>query len=42
MLYSRAGSTAEADFLRDIADGVYELVQVTATDAMRAAGLVEQ
>jgi predicted nucleic acid-binding protein len=27
MLYSRAGSRAEAGFLRDVADGVYELVQ---------------
>jgi predicted nucleic acid-binding protein len=42
MLYSRAGSRAEADFLRDIADGVYELVQVTAADASRAADLIEQ
>lgn len=42
MLHSRAGSRAEAAFLRDIADGVYELVQVTAADAMRAADLVEQ
>jgi uncharacterized protein len=42
MLHSRAGSKAEAGFLRDVADGVYELVQVTAADAMRAADLVEQ
>jgi uncharacterized protein len=42
MLYSRAGSGAEAGFLRDVADGVYELVQVTAADAGRAADLVEQ
>lgn len=42
MLYSRAGTKAEADFLRDVADGVYELVQVTTTDASRAANLVEQ
>jgi hypothetical protein len=42
MLHSRAGSRAEADFLRDIADGVYELVQVTAADALRAASLVER
>ena len=42
MLYSRAGSRAEAGFLRDVADGVYELVQVTAADASRAADLVEQ
>jgi predicted nucleic acid-binding protein len=42
MLHSRAGSKAEADFLRDVADGVYELAQVTAADATRAADLVEQ
>jgi predicted nucleic acid-binding protein len=42
MLHSRAGSKAEADFLRDVADGVYEMVQVTAADAARAADLVEQ
>jgi uncharacterized protein len=42
MLYSRAGSKAEAGFLRDVADGLYELVQVTAADAVRAADLVEQ
>lgn len=41
-LYSRAGSRAEADFLRDVADSVYELVQVTAADASRAADLTEQ
>jgi hypothetical protein len=28
MLFSRAGAKAEADFLRDVADGVYELVSV--------------
>jgi uncharacterized protein len=42
MLQSRAGAKAEADFLRDVADGLYELVQITAADAMRAADLVEQ
>jgi uncharacterized protein len=42
MLWSRAGSKAEADFLRDVADGVYELVPLTAADALRAAELVEQ
>jgi predicted nucleic acid-binding protein len=42
MLYSRASSGAEAGFLRDVADGVYELVQVTAADAVRAADLVER
>jgi hypothetical protein len=28
LLYSRAGSRAEAGFLRDVADGAYELVQI--------------
>lgn len=42
MLHSRAGSTAEASFLRDVAEGLYELVQVTAADAVRAADLIEQ
>lgn len=42
MLHARAGSRAEAGFLRDVADGLYELVQVTAADAIRAADLVEQ
>jgi uncharacterized protein len=42
MLQSRAGAKAEAGFLRDVADGVYELVQVTAADVKRAADLVEQ
>ncbi len=42
MLQCRAGSKAEADFLRDVADGLYELVQITAADATRAADLVEQ
>jgi predicted nucleic acid-binding protein len=41
-LSSRAGATAEADFLRDVADGIYELVPVTSTDARRAATLVER
>jgi len=42
MLHARAGSRAEAGFLRDVADGLYELVQVTAADAARAADLIEQ
>lgn len=42
MLGSRAGSKAEAGFLRDVADGLYELVQVTGADVARAADLVEQ
>lgn len=33
---------AEADFLRDVADGVYELVPVTSSEVSRAADLVEQ
>ncbi|MFD8564021.1 type II toxin-antitoxin system VapC family toxin [Streptosporangium canum] len=42
MLSSRAGAKAEADFLRDVADGVYELVSVASTELNRAADLVEQ
>ncbi|WP_261560461.1 type II toxin-antitoxin system VapC family toxin [Frankia tisae] len=42
MLSSRSGAKAEADFLRDVADGVYELVPVTPADAYRAAILVER
>ena len=42
MLYSRAGIKAEADFLRDVADDVYQLVAVTPADAARAADLVEK
>lgn len=42
MLYSRAGAQAEADFLRDIADGIYDLVHVNNADIVRAAELVEQ
>ncbi|WP_455351164.1 type II toxin-antitoxin system VapC family toxin [Streptomyces sp. SYSU K217416] len=41
MLASRAGAKAEADFLRDVADGVYELVAVTPPEINRAAELVE-
>ncbi|WP_406312137.1 hypothetical protein OHA77_26280 [Streptosporangium sp. NBC_01639] len=41
MLSSRAGAKAEADFLRDVADGVYELVSVTSTELNRAADLVD-
>lgn len=33
---------AEADFLRDVADGVYDLVPVTSSEAARAADLVER
>lgn len=42
MLSSRAGVKAEADFLRDVADGVYDLVPVTSSEAARAADLVER
>lgn len=42
MLHSRAGSQAEAGFLRDVADGLDEVVQVTAADVVRAADLVER
>ncbi|HET6213817.1 MAG TPA: PIN domain-containing protein [Micromonosporaceae bacterium] len=42
MLASRAGAQAEADFLRDVADGVYELVAVNAADVRRAADLVQR
>ena len=41
MLQSQTGLKAEAEFLRDVADGPYELVQTTA-DATRAADLVQQ
>jgi uncharacterized protein len=41
MLGSRAGSHAEADFLRDIADGLYLLESLARTDVARAAELVE-
>jgi predicted nucleic acid-binding protein len=42
MLSSRAGAKAEADFLRDVADGVYELMTATPSEVNRAADLVEQ
>jgi predicted nucleic acid-binding protein len=42
MLFSRAGAKAEADFLRDVADSVYELMTVTPSEVNRAADLVEQ
>src|SRR5262249_35920033 len=42
MLYSRADTKAEADFLRDVADDVYQLVAITPADAARAADLVEK
>lgn len=42
MLGSRAGPQAEADFLRDVADGVYTVESMLLTDVARAAGLVEK
>jgi hypothetical protein len=42
MLASRAGVQAEVGFLRDVADGVYDLVAVVQADVSRAAQLVER
>ena len=42
MLSTRAGAKAEADFLRDVADGIYELASVTPSEVNRVASLVEQ
>lgn len=42
MLGSRAGPQAEADFLRDIADGIYTVESMYRTDIERAAHLVEK
>jgi len=42
MLGSRAGAAAEADFLRDVADGVYTLESMLHVDIVRAAELVER
>ncbi|UNX56122.1 PIN domain-containing protein [Georgenia sp. TF02-10] len=42
MLASRAGTSAEAAFLRDVADGVYRMIAVNDVDARRAADLVER
>jgi uncharacterized protein len=41
LLGSRAGARAEADFLRDVADGVYTLESMHREDIVRAADLVE-
>ncbi|MDX3658651.1 PIN domain-containing protein [Streptomyces sp. ID05-26A] len=41
MLGTRAGSKAEAGFLRDVADGAYELKSFKAADFNRVADLVE-
>jgi len=40
MLALRGGHQAEADFLEDVADGVYDLVPFAKEDARRAAELV--
>ncbi|WP_157617330.1 type II toxin-antitoxin system VapC family toxin [Saccharomonospora marina] len=41
MLGSRGGAAAEADFLRDIADGLYVVESMILTDIARAADLVD-
>lgn len=42
MLGSRAGAKVESGFLRDVAEGVYQVEPVTEADAHRAADLVEK
>jgi uncharacterized protein len=42
MLGSRAGARAEADFLRDVADGLYVVESMALIDLARAADLVEK
>ena len=42
MLGTRAGARAEADFLRDVADGVYVIESMLRADIGRAAVLVEE
>ena len=42
MLSTRAGAQAEANFLRDVADGIYQLISLDRDDLRRAADLVEQ
>lgn len=42
MLASHAGVQAEVGFLRDVADGVYDLVSVVQADVSRTAQLVER
>lgn len=42
MLGSRGGAGAEADFLRDVADGLYVVESMIPTDIARAADLVEK
>jgi uncharacterized protein len=41
MLATRAGAQVEADFLRDVADGLYVLKSLTSADLRRVAELVE-
>lgn len=42
MLGSRAGASAEADFLRDVAHGLYTVESMMLADIARAADLVEK
>lgn len=42
MLSTRAGARAEANFLRDVADGTYQLISSDKDDLRRTADLVEQ
>jgi predicted nucleic acid-binding protein len=42
MLWRGAGPQAEADFLRDVGDGVYELVSLTPVEVRRAGELVSR
>lgn len=42
MLGSRGGASAEADFLRDITDGLYVVESMMLADIARAADLVEK
>jgi predicted nucleic acid-binding protein len=42
MLGSRGGAAAEADFLRDIVDGLYVVESMILTDIARAADLVDK
>ena len=42
MLLSRAGIKAEQQFLREVADGTFELAAFTRADVSQAAAIVEQ
>jgi hypothetical protein len=42
MLWVRSGPRVEADFLRDVADGVYDLVALDGKDVRRVGELVEK